>query len=65
MPKKIILPANGCGVLRMSLVLLLIAAVPFVVTAYLVLLFASWWVAAPCAALVAEVVFISVVKFKQ
>jgi len=62
--KQILLPQGPLGIAIMLLMMLLIFTVPFVLTAWLVSLVAPWWVAEPCAFLVAIVVFLLAVRFK-
>jgi hypothetical protein len=63
--KKILLPNNNFGGCIMLLLMFLVFTVPFTLTAWLVLRVAPWYVAGPSALLVAMVVFLAVVKFKE
>lgn len=64
MNKKILLPNNNFGACLMLLVVILVATVPFIVTAWLMLFIAPFWVVGPLALLVEMIVFLKVVKFK-
>jgi len=64
MKNQILLPQGPLGIAIMLLMMLLIFAVPFALTAWLVSLVAPWWVWGPCAGLVAMVVFVATVRFK-
>ena len=64
MNKKILLPNNNFGACLMLVVVILVATVPFIVAAWLMLFIAPWWVAWPLALLVEMIVFLKVVKFK-
>jgi hypothetical protein len=61
---KVILPNNGFGILLMLVAILLIVAVPFALTYWLVGLIAPWWVALPCSLLASLIAFLTTVKFK-
>lgn len=45
--KQILLPRNGCGVLIMLLVMVLLFTVPAALVYWLISLIAPWWVALP------------------
>jgi hypothetical protein len=63
--KKIILPNNNFGLFLMLAILALILIVPFVLTLWVVLLIAPWWVALPVSLAASLFSFLVIVKIKE
>lgn len=61
---KITLPNNGFGAAIMLVAILLVALVPFVITLWLTLMIAPWWVAWPIATAVSFVSLLLTVKYR-
>ena len=62
--KKVILPNNGWGVAIMLAALSLLAIIPFVLTLWLSLKVAPWWVATPLAGAASLITLLTTVRHK-
>jgi len=62
--KKVILPNNGWGVAIMLAALSLLAIIPFVLTLWLSLKVAPWWVATPLASAASLLTLLLTVKYR-